>query len=191
MKLSSFPARRLVPSVLLASALGLSATLPALAASVTQTVSAGILSANVANGGMSAITVSHADQTSTGILTLNADDSTGSAAGWNVTVQGSPFTYAGVYTNVPISAANFSLTSGAQPTLIAGQVVDATAATGPEVPPAGAVGTLDQARKVVQATAAYGSGSYTQALNVALIVPADSKPGTYTGTLTTTIASAP
>jgi hypothetical protein len=34
-------------------------------------------------------------------------------------------------------------------------------------------------------------GTYGQTLNVSLSLPAGSRPGTYTGTLTTTIAAAP
>ena len=66
----------------------------------------------------------------------------------------------------------------------------ATTATGPEITGV-TVGTLGSARKVVQATAGYGSGSYSQVLNVSLNVPGNSRPGTYTGGLTTTISSAP
>jgi len=56
------------------------------------------------------------------------------------------------------------------------------------VSPAGA---LDTARKVVQANATYGEGTYDQALGVSLTIPAESRAGTYTGTLTTTVTAAP
>ena len=65
------------------------------------------------------------------------------------------------------------------------------ASTGPQVPPTSPIGTLDTARKTLVATAAYGAGTYTQALGVTLTIPAMSRVGTYTGTLTTTITSAP
>jgi hypothetical protein len=45
--------------------------------------------------------------------------------------------------------------------------------------------------KVLRAGVSYGQGTYTQGLNVALTVPANSRVGTYTGTLTTTISAAP
>ncbi|CAN5461824.1 hypothetical protein BH20CHL6_BH20CHL6_15370 [soil metagenome] len=57
--------------------------------------------------------------------------------------------------------------------------------------PPSPVGTLDSARKVVQANAGYGEGTYTQDLGVSLLIPAQSRAGTYTGTLTTTISAAP
>jgi len=72
-----------------------------------------------------------------------------------------------------------------------GQAVAPAAATGPQVPPTSPIGTLDTPRKTISATAAYGSGTYSQALGITLTIPAMSHVGTYTGTLTTTITSAP
>ena len=71
------------------------------------------------------------------------------------------------------------------------QTVSVAASTGPQVPPASPLGTLDTARKTLVATAAYGSGTYSQLLSVTLTIPAMSRVGVYTGTLTTTITSAP
>lgn len=189
MTFSPFRPRLLGTSVLLAATLAASASLPALAANtVTQVLSGGVLTASIANLTMSPISVTHVPQTSTGTLTLAADDSTGTGLGWNVTVVSSDFVYAGAYAQDPIAAAAFSVAAAAQPTLVAGQAVSLTAANGPQIPPTGPNGLpLDTARKVLQATAAYGAGSYTQALGVALVVPADRLPGTYTATLTTTI----
>jgi X-Pro dipeptidyl-peptidase len=198
MNVSSFRPRLLGSSALLAAAIALGAAMPALAdtSTVTQAVSAGILSASVANGTMSSVALSHINQPAGGTLTLTADDSTGSSAGWNVTVVGSaPFVYTAPvpnpgYTNADIPIANLSLVSAALPVVIAGQAVNATIATGPEITGV-TVGTLGSARRVVQATAGYGSGSYSQVLNVSLDVPGNSRPGTYVGGLTTTISSAP
>lgn len=157
---------------------------------VSQGVTAGARSASVANLIMSAVDYSHSNRSNTGSLTLTADDSTGSGAGWNVTIQSSSFVYSGSATDATaIPAANFSLASAAAPVATAGQAVDAI--NGPKVPETSPVGTLDSARKVVQSNASFGLGTYTQALGVALTVPAQSRAGTYTGTLTTTIAAAP
>jgi hypothetical protein len=121
-------------------------------------------------------------------MTLTIDSST-NAAGWNVTILSSAFVYSGVNSGSNIPAANFALTSAAAPVMTSGQAVDAT--NGPKVPTTSPVGTLDSARKTVQANAEYGQGTYTQALGVSLTIPAQSRAGTYTGTLTTTIAAAP
>ena len=96
MHVPSFRPRLLGSSALLAAAIALGAAMPALAdtSTVTQAVSAGILSASVANATMSSVALSHANQPAGGTLNLSADDSTGSALGWNVTVLGSaPFVY--------------------------------------------------------------------------------------------------
>jgi hypothetical protein len=126
-------------------------------------------------------------------MTLTADDSSGSNAGWNVTIQSSAFLWTagsgGASTGTDIPAANFALTSAAVPTMTAGQAVNVTATFGPEV--GASTGTLDAARKVIQTGPTYGNGTYTQALGVALLIPAHSAAGTYTGTLTTTITAAP
>lgn len=166
------------------------AVVPATAATsdVTQTVTAGTRSASVANLALGSVAYSHSAQTTTGTATLTADDSTGSYAGWNVTIQVSDFVH-GTDTTKNIAASNFALTSAAAPVSTAGQAVDATG--GPKVPTTSPVGTLDSPRKTVQASADFGAGSYTQALGVSLTIPAQSAAGTYTGTLTTTIAAAP
>jgi hypothetical protein len=163
---------------------------PAFAAdTVTQAVTAGTRTASVANLTLGGVAYSHSTQANTGSMTLTADDSTGSGAGWNVTVLSSAFVYSGANGGTNIAATNFSLSSAAGPVATAGQAVDVTA--GPKVPTVSPVGTLDSARKTVQADAAFGQGTYTQALGVSLSIPAQSRAGTYTGTLTTTIASAP
>jgi hypothetical protein len=172
------------------SALFLVGVSPVLAANgVSQTVTAGVLSASVSDLALPSIGYSNSAQANPGSMTLSADDTSGAAAGWNVTLQVSSLAYSGSFAGTAIPAANFVLTSVAQPVLVSGQAVNATAATGPEIPPTSPLGALDTPRKVIAATAAYGTGSYTQALGVLLTIPAGSKIGTYTGTLTTTITA--
>jgi hypothetical protein len=150
------------------------------------------LTASVADLTLTSVAYQNAAHDVTGTMVLTADDSTGLAAGWNVTILSSAFVWVGTANGgVNIPAANFALTSAAAPTLVAGQVVDVAAATGPQVPPLSPLGTLDTARKTLSATAAYGAGTYTQALGVTLTIPSQSRVGVYTGTLTTTITSAP
>jgi hypothetical protein len=150
------------------------------------------LTASVADLTLTSVPYQNAAHNVSGSMVLTADDSTGSGAGWNVTIISSAFVWVGTAnggTNIP--AANFVLTSAAAPAMIAGQVVNVAASTGPQVPPTSPFGTLDTARKTLVATAAYGQGTYSQALGVTLTIPAMSRVGTYTGTLTTTITSAP
>ena len=176
-------------SLVAALSLGAFATTAFAIDTVSQAVTAGTRTAIVADLSFASVAYAHTAQTSTGTMTLTADDSTGSGAGWNVTILSSAFVYSGANSGTNIPAVNFSLSSAATPVMTAGQVVDVTG--GPKVPTVSPVGTLDSARKTVQANANFGQGAYTQALGVSLLIPAQSRAGTYTGTLTTTIAAAP
>jgi hypothetical protein len=182
---------RLSLSLILAAVAALGAALPAFADNgVSLTLNAGTRTASIGNLTLTALNYSHSGQSQTGTLTLTADDSTGSGAGWNVTVQSSDFSYTGSSANgSSIPASNFAITTANAPAKTAGQTIDAT--NGPKVPGAGATGTLDSAHKVIMANASYGLGTYTQALNVSLDVPAQSRAGDYSATLTVTISAAP
>jgi WxL domain surface cell wall-binding len=175
-------------ALLIATAVG-----PAFAANtVTQAISGSGLTASVADLTLASVAYQNAAHDVTGTILLTVDDSTGSGAGWNVTIQSSPFVWVGTANGgTDIPASKFALTSAAAPTMLAGQVVDVALSTGPQVPPTSPYGTLDTARKVLVATAAYGAGTYSQSLGVTLTIPAQSRVGVYTGTLTTTITSAP
>jgi hypothetical protein len=163
---------------------------PVMAAdTVIQVINGGARTASVADLTLTPLTYSNNAQANAGTMTLTVDDSSGTGAGWNVTIQSSAFVYSGANSGTNIPAANFSLTSAATPVMTAGQAVDVT--NGPKVPASSPVGSLDSARKVIQANANYGLGTYTQSLGVSLNVPAQSRAGTYTGTLTTTISAAP
>jgi hypothetical protein len=159
---------------------------------VTQAITGNGLTASVADLTMSSVAYQNGAHDVTGSMLLTADDSTGSGAGWNVTIQSSDFVWVGTANGgTDIPASKFALTTAAAPTKIAGQAVSVALSTGPQVPPTSPIGTLDTPRKTLVATAAYGAGTYTQALGVTLTIPAQSRVGIYTGTLTTTITSAP
>jgi hypothetical protein len=166
---------------------------PAFAAdTITQAITGSGLTASVGDVTLTSVAYQNAAHAVVGTMVLTADDSTGSGAGWNVTIVSSDFVWVGTANGgFDIPAANLSLSSAAVPVMIAGQVVNVAAATGPQVPPTSPLGTLDTPRKTISATAAYGSGTYTQGLGITLAIPAMSRVGVYTGTLTTTITSAP
>jgi hypothetical protein len=180
-----------VAATLGAAGLMLTAAPPAFAVdTVVQQVTGGASTASVANLTLPSVATAHTSQNSAGTMVLTANDSSGSGAGWNVTIQSSAFVYSGSNNGTNIPAANFSLTSAAVPTSTAGQAVDVTG--GPKVPAdPSPLGPLSSARKTVQANANFGQGTYTQDLGVSLTIPANSRVGTYTGTLTTTINSGP
>jgi len=180
-----------------AQAVALAAVLTAVVAmpasadnSVIQTINAGTLSASIADLTLGAVDYSHSAQSSTGTMVLTADDSSGSGAGWNVTVVGSDFVYSGAMAGTDIPAANFSLTSASEPASTAGDPVDPSG--GPKVPSSfSPPATLDLAHEVLEAELTFGEGTYTQNLGVNLDIPAQSDVGTYTGTMTVTIGSGP
>jgi hypothetical protein len=166
---------------------------PAFAANtVIQAITGSGLIASVADLTLASVAYQNAAHDVTGTMVLTADDSTGSGAGWNVTIESSAFVWVGTANGgTDIPPAKFALTSAAAPAMIAGQAVSVALSTGPQVPPTSPLGTLDTPRKTLVATAAYGAGTYSQALGVTLTIPAQSRVGIYTGTLTTTITSAP
>jgi hypothetical protein len=161
---------------------------------VSQVIIAGTRSASVTSPAfveVSSTPAAHGAQTQNGTVTLTADDSSGSGAGWNVTLRSSDFVYTGTNGGTNIPAANFSLTTINAPTATAGEAVDG--ANGPMVPAGLSAGqpTLESGVTVLQARPNYGMGTYTQVIGTRLVVPALSRAGTYTGTLTATIATAP
>jgi hypothetical protein len=187
------PRRRLAVVLGTAGLLVAVAAGPAAAAdTVILAITGSGLTASVADLTFTSVGYQNAAHDVTGSMTLTADDSTGSGAGWNVTIMSSAFVWVGTANGgTDIPAAGLALTTAAAPTLVAGQAVSVAAATGPQVPPTSPIGRLDTPRKTLVATAAYGAGTYTQALGVTLTIPAMSRVGVYTGTLTTTITSAP
>jgi hypothetical protein len=197
MNVSSFKPRLIGSSMLIAAAIAFSATVPALAAdTVTQGVTAGILSASIANVSLSSVTAKNVTQAATGTLALTADDSRGVdptlSLGWNVTVQAGDFiANAATVTNggSDIPAVNLSLLTAGTPVLGVGQAVNATPGNGPEAGVAS--GTFEAPLTVISAGAGYGSGTYNQNLGVSLNVPAFTRLGTYVSTLVVTNTSTP
>lgn len=165
--------------------------IPASAGTVTAQITAGGLTASVADLSFPSVVYRNDAHDVTGTMVVTADDSRGTGAGWSVTVQGSAFVFTGAAGGTDIPASAFALTSADEPTWVAGQAVSLTAANGPQIPPEIVYGSLASPIKTIRATAAYGAGTYNQNLGVTLTVPAQSHVGTYTGTLTTTISATP
>jgi hypothetical protein len=179
---------------LLPLALGLSLALIALSAVpahaadpiVSLNLQAGTRTASLTSATLDPITYKHVEQNQTGSFTLTVDDSTGSGAGWNVTILSSAIVYSGANGGTNIPAANLSITTANTPVATAGQAVDVTGG-----PLAGTASTLDAARKVIYASTNFGQGTYTQALPLQMVVPGMSRAGAYTATITVTMAAGP
>lgn len=177
----------------LAGALALGALLagPAAAAtstaSVTQQINGGSLTATLTSGSMTTVSYSNTSQNTTGSLHLEVNDATGSGQGWNVQISSTAFVYGGTSTyGQNIGAANFSIATAHDPSLVSGEAINAT-----NGPLAVGGGSLDSARKTISAQPGYGSGIYGQDLDLALNVPAQSQAGSYTATLTVAVVAGP
>ncbi len=128
------------------------------------------------------------DQVSQGSLSLTVSAASGTAPGWEVSVEATDLDYEGALDGSAISAANFAVASANAPVHIEGQAIDGD--EGPFVP-AGATGSLDQPRTVLVANADHGEGIYTQDLDLALTIPGLSRAGSYSGTLIVSISTGP
>lgn len=174
----------------LAAMLAVGAMAPVLAAdTVSGDITSGSLTASIADLDLGSVSYSHTSQNMNGTMALTVDDQTGTGDGWNVTVQASNFIYSGTNNGSDIAASNFALGTIANPVHVAGQAIDGT--NGPLADNGNDSATLDSARRVIYANAEYGSGEYTQNLPVVLTIPATSRAGTYTSTLTVTAAAGP
>ena len=167
---------------------------PALAANeVTQAITGSGLTASVADLTLPSVAYQNGAHNVTGTMILTADDSTGSGAGWNVTIQSSDFVWVGHGERRHRHPCGRSSRSRRPRCADLGRRPGhrCCAVHGSPGPADLPLGTLDSPRKTLVATAAYGAGTYTQSLGVTLTIPAQSRVGVYTGTLTTTITSAP
>lgn len=158
------------------------------------------LSASAGDLALGPIAYSHAQQVRNGSLTLTATD-TGAAdlgltnSGWNVTLLSSDFAYTGPNSGTPIPAGNLGIVTAHPPIQISGQAISPVG--GPRT--TNVTGTLNVARKTLQADGPtgflvltyYGIGTYSQAIDVSLVVPGQTRAGTYTATLTVTMSAGP
>jgi hypothetical protein len=157
---------------------------------VTQDIgTGGELEAYVADVSLGAVFYSNDQQSSSGTLVLNVDDPRGSSEGWNVTIASSDFVYGGTSTtgkDIPVTG--FAFTANGTVSKTAGQDIDQTGG-----PSTGTISgaSLETAQMVISANEGFGSGTYTESLPVALVIPPLSQVGTYTATLTVTITSGP
>ena len=167
-------------------ALGLLIAVPSVAAdTITLSVTGEGRSASVSGASLGGVGYSHDDQTTDGTISLVIDDSTASLDGWNVTMQAGDF----VAGERSIPASNLVITNAQAPVHVEGASIDE--AGGPIVPQGGGTGSLNSARKVLQANADYGTGTYQQDLDVQLTVPGQTPAGEYVSTLTVDITAGP
>jgi hypothetical protein len=188
---------RLSASLVVTTALTLGAALPAFAdesdlIDVAQTLNGGSRSVTVVDQTThDPVAYSHVAQNVVGSMLLTVDDSTATGAGWHVTIQSTAFDYDGLYDGtaggIDIPATNFSIATPAAPAVVAGQPYDVTG--GPNI--VGTGGELANPVEVIEANVGFGLGTYTQAIAYTFTIPAQSRAGTYTATLTASLIAAP
>ena len=169
----------------------------ALAATVTLT--AGSLSMTAPSPAWSA-TLNGLDQSvnSTGTTTTVVNDSTGSGAGWHVTLSATTFTTGTDTLPTGALTVNGNLTSATATTAPAATCAAGSTCTLPSGGTAVAypltittAGTSPTAFSLYSAGASSGMGTIDLATNYWMTIPANAKAGTYTSTLTFAVVSAP
>lgn len=155
---------------------------------VTGTVAAGALSVATSAAPTFSANLATGDQTPTYTLPLTATDTTGTGAGWNLTITSTQFTTGG---GTPHTlAANASTITGVTSACATGTCTNPTnAVTYPVGVPAAA--TAPTAVKFFNAAANTGLGSFTVTPTVGVFVPSSTFAGSYSSTLTVSIVSGP
>ena len=175
-------------AVLTVAALGWSQTAGAATTTVTGTVAGGALSVATTAAPTFSANLALGDSTPTYTLPLTTVDTTGTGAGWNLTITSTQFTTGG---GTPHTlAANASTITGVPtPACVPTCTNPTNAVTYPVSVPAAA--TAPTAVKFFNAAANTGLGSFTVTPTVGVFVPATSFAGSYSSTLTVSIVSGP
>jgi hypothetical protein len=153
---------------------------------VTGTISAGTLSISTSATPAFGVTLDGTDQTASYSVPTTVIDATGSGLGWNLTVTSTQFT-TGSFT----LASTASTLTGVTNSCVGGSTC--TAATNsigyPLTVPAAA--TAPAAVKFFNAAANSGAGKFTNTPTINVSIPANTRAGTYTSTLTLAAVSGP
>jgi len=121
-----------------------------------------------------------AEQTTSGVLTVQTSDDRGNAAGWNVTLKATDFVEADT---ADIAINNLVLL--AQP-VVKNSVGGTTPAAGSNQSP-----VTTTAQQLWDAAPATGDGIFSLPMNGTLTIPAGTLVGTYTSTVTAEVSFAP
>lgn len=155
---------------------------------VTGTVAGGVLSVATSAAPTFSANLALGDSTPTYTLPLTAVDTTGTGAGWNLTITSTQFTTGGG-TPHTLGANASTITGVPSPVCVPTCTTPTNAVTYPVSVPAAA--TAPTAVKFFNAAANTGLGSFTVTPTVGVFVPAASFAGSYSSTLTVSIVSGP
>ena len=154
--------------------------------SITSDATVNYLAVSISDASFTPKPYSFTDQSTSGALTVTVTDTRGTAAGWNVNLDATDFGSGGG----SFSISNLSLTAGA----VAGALFqDATASalgiTASNASPVKKTGV--STTKVLSAAVASGAGLFNLPMTGSLNIPGGTLVGTYTSTVTVSIASGP
>lgn len=172
------------------SGLGLLVPASLMAATVTVTgnLTAGSLSLNTSATPSFSANLASGDQTPTYTVPSTVQDTTGSGAGWNLTITSTQFSTGGGSPRT--LATNASTLTGVTSSCASGTCTNpSNSISYPVAVPAGA--SPPPAVKFFDAAANTGMGDFTITPTIGVFVPGNSYAGSYTSTLTLTIVSGP
>jgi hypothetical protein len=159
---------------------------PAAAVPATATITGGPLAMTAPASASFAATLTGADQDVTASQVVNVTDSTGTGAGWNVTLTSTTFTAGG--STLPDSSVTDTGAVGACASSVT-CVLGTNAVVYPVTVPSS--GTAPTAVKILNAALDTGLGSQDWTHSMSLRLLASAKAGTYTSTWTYSLVSAP
>ncbi len=176
-------------SILLAgmAAIGvLAAPASAATSAVTGTITAGSLSIATSATPTFSVTLDGTDKVATYTVPTTVTDATGTDAGWNLTVTSTQFT-----TGSLTLSTSASTVTGVTNTCVGGSTCTAptNAISYPLTVPA--AGTPPAAVKYFNAAATTGAGKFTNTPSVNVAIPANTRAGVYSSTLTLAAVSGP
>ncbi len=182
--------KRLSIGIGIVTALTVGAIVPAVADNVTGTasVTGGTLSMSATDAPAVSATLNGTDQTPTDPFNIDVNDATGSGSGWNLQITSTTFSTGG--TTPKTLSTSASSISAVSTVCDAGTCTAPTSnITLPVTVPAGA--TAPAAVKFYNATANTGMGDFTVTPTFKVSIPANTYAGSYSSTVTLSVASGP
>lgn len=145
----------------------------------------GVLAASTSGTPSFNVTLDGTDKTPTYILSINVADTTNAPAGWNLTLAGTAFSTGGASPSTLSSNAS-TVTGASAACAVAPCVAPTNSISYPIALTAGAPPV-----KAFNATSGTGTGQHTISPVTRVSIPANTNAGTYTSTVTVTVASGP
>jgi hypothetical protein len=179
----------------LAATMALSAVVPALADDVggSAAVTGGAMAITSLSASTAAfnVTINGSDQTPTVDVTVHLKDDRGTGAGWKLQVAATTFTTGGGTPKTFANSGTFSISDRANGVDGAGTYTDPSNSVSSPPIAVTTAATTPSAVSVFNAALDSGMGHFTVTPSMQVAIPANAFAGTYTSTITYTIATGP